>query len=642
MNSIRQQILNNRLELPVIRDLKVTPEIQSMFRAMWHRYITKGANEPTSMTYWAQRIANPKLHNQVLRILSDGGWVTVSTRPNNNWSEAYINESKLLTYCTKAELDRTRMYHKFSKYMLTLHHDDQDYGSAVTSVRGKRMDTGLRRPGFAKAGKVQYSFDTTVMHAYSFEVEQQINKGIRNMIERYPQIRDDHANYEELGREVVQAYIYAEDNLYNAGPRTSDQRGRNNRGDLSKIGNPIGFKIMRSLLVIPEEYRNQATTKGLANKYLFIAELMGFKSGTVDAKREFGRKCYYTTAFHTNPDEGEVIENIWLERTYLDIDNAFGNMFTLNILKRRAVEGVLNFTDPAIVTYKWTTPIEIDASASVLGFLGLLLNHRPFMERCNILPGTLSDAWGHDVITNRKQFKTSMRPLYGSQLSAQAMWDDMNRGKNPTDTGYLHYTTEEVHAFQNELDNGEFKVAVAFKDFLINNAQMQPEMDLVVNSQIAHTYCNKFHNVGESTTVYDLFDSATQRIRRIHNTQTKRIPDLHSFRRFGPTGLIHSLDAQVMDNTVNHVIDRYGFAIDIHDAIICCCESADYARDVYANGTTPDEPSLKQIHTNRKSILQDYIRSLNIPASAITEFQAVMVQVEPLNEKLIVNPLVLK
>ena len=632
MNSIREQILNNRLELPVIRDLQVTEPIQAMFRAMWHNYIAKGATEPTSMTYWAQRIANPKLHNQVLRILSDAGWITVSTRPNNNWSEAYLNESKLLTYCTKAELDRTRMFYKFSKYMLTLHHDDQDYGSAVTSVRGKRMDTGLRRPGFAKSGKVQYSFDTTVMHAYSFEVEQQINKGIRNMIERYPQIREDHANYEELGKEIVEAYIYAENNLHNGGPRTNDPRGRNNRGDLGKIGNPVGFKVMRSLLTIPVQYRNQATTAGLRNKYLFIAELMGFKSGTAQAKVDFGRKCYYTTAFHPTESDDEVVENIWLERTYTDIDSAFGNLFTLSILKRRATAGKLNFADPVIVAYKWEVPIEIDMSASVLGFLGLILNHKPFMERCNILHGTLSDAWGHDVVTNRKQFKTAMRPLYGSQLSAQAMWNDMD----------IEYTQAEVTAFQHELNEGEFAVAVAFKDFLINNAQMQPEMDLVVNGQVTHTYCNRFHNVGESTTKYDIFDSATQRIRRIHNTQTKRVPDLQSFRRYGPTGLIHALDGQVEDNTVDHVIDEYGFAIDVHDAIILCCESADYARDVYANGTTPTEPSLKQIHTNRKSILQDYIRSLNIPASAMPEFQAVMAQVEPLTTELNVNPLVLK
>jgi hypothetical protein len=184
MNTIRDQILNNRLELPVIRDLQVTPECQAMFRAMWRRYVARGACEPTSMTYWAQRIANPKLHNQLLRILSDFGWITVSTKPNSNWSEAWINESKLLTYCTREELDRTRMFYKFSKYQLELHHEDQDFGANVTKVRGSRMNTGLSRPGFAKSGKVQYSFDTlSICRNFDF-VLSQVNKGILNMIEQ--------------------------------------------------------------------------------------------------------------------------------------------------------------------------------------------------------------------------------------------------------------------------------------------------------------------------------------------------------------------------------------------------------------------------------------------------------------------------
>jgi hypothetical protein len=426
--------------------------------------------------------------------------------------------------------------------------------------------------------------------------------------------------------------MFSSTNLYSGGPRTSDPRGRNNRGDLNRIGNPVGFKVMRSLLVIPEQYRNQATTAGLRNKFLFIAELMGFKSGSAQAKVDFGRKCYYTEATHPGTTDEHIVENLWILRTYQDITNAFGNTPLFGILSKRAIAGKLNFADPVIVSYKWQVPIEIDMSASVLGYLSLLLNHRPFMERCNILAGDLSDAWGHPVVTNRKQFKTAMRPMYGSQLSAQAMWNDMN----------IVYTPQEVVAFQHELDHGEFKVATAFKDFLINNAKMQPEMNLVVNGQTVHTYCNRFHNVGEQTLTYDLFDTATGRIRRIQNTTTTRVPDLKSFKRYSITGLIHGLDNQPMDNTIGHVIDTYGFAIDIHDAIICCAESADFARNVYANGKTQDEPSLKQIHTNRNSILQDYIRSLNIPASAMAEWKQVQALVEPLTEELHISPLVLK
>lgn len=267
-----------------------------------------------------------------------------------------------------------------------------------------------------------------------------------------------------------------------------------------------------------------------------------------------------------------------------------------------------------------------------MGYLGLLLNHKPYLERCNILKGTLKDAWGHNVVKNRAQFKTIMRPLYGSQMSAQDMWDEME----------LAYTKEECKAFQYELENGEFAPATAFKDFLINNSNMQAEMHLVVNGETTHTYCNKFHNVGETTTIYDLFDTKTNRIRRIHNTQIKQIPDLKSFKRYTVTGLIHHLDGMVMNNTIEHVIEAYKFAMDIHDALVLDCEAATYARNIYANGKTPQEPSLKQIHTERNKILQNYFRSLNIPASAIGEWKRVMAKTQPLEEELTINPLVLK
>ena len=98
-----------------------------------------------------------------------------------------------------------------------------------------------------------------------------------------------------------------------------------------------------------------------------------------------------------------------------------------------------------------------------------------------------------------------------------------------------------------------------------------------------------------------------------------------------------------MDNTTDAVIDQYGFALDIHDALILCCESADYARDIYANGRTSDEPSLMYIYTNRNQILSDYFTSLNIPASKLAEWKATVVPlIKPLTEPLTINPMVLK
>lgn len=402
------------------------------------------------------------------------------------------------------------------------------------------------------------------------------------------------------------------------------------------IGNPIGFKVMRSLLVIPENARNQATQIGLESKLMFVAQLLGFKNGSKQCKIDQGWNQYLTETFHecdySDETAEEVFENIWLTRLYQDLDNAFGNSFKLKIYKQRAKAGVTLPINLPIVKYKWSVPIEIDMSASVLGYIGLLLNHKPFLDRCNITPGDLTDAWSHDVITNRKQFKSIMRQCYGSQMSASDMWNEMQ----------IAHTYEEVQAFNKEMESGDIAVAIKFKDFIIDNCQMQPKMKLHVMNEKVDTYCNKFHNVGEETTMFDLYDTKTDSIRRVHNTSIKQVPDLKSFKRYSVTGLVHNLDGQVMDNTVYHVILKYIFCLPIHDAAILCCEAADYAREIYANGTTSDEPSLKHIHTNRTVILQNYFRSLNIPASAVKEWQLLQRYVIPLEEDLEVNPMVLK
>jgi hypothetical protein len=659
---VAEQILVGRLQMPNIHDMKtvygleVYRQIEGMFSALWNVYLVKGHRklENGSMTntislpYWVKRINHPKAMNQALKLLSDHNWITVSTRPNNNWSEAYLNESKLLTYVTKTQLDRVRMYNKFNKYKLEFHNHDQDFGANKMKINGKVHIVNHSCNGFAKAGKVPFQYDTNQIWTNFDTVLREVNKGIENMIEQYPAILDDHANYKAIGKEVLESLMY-DNGTYNSGPRTSDPRHRNNAGYLNKIANPVGFKVMRGLLTIPEEHRNICTPNGLRNKYLFIAELVGFKSGSVQSKVHFGRTAYYNRTL-TKCD----VESIWLERLYVDIDNAFRNKLTTirqarstKIQSYKAGTAWHNARIPGMIedlikleesiiresTYKWQVPIEIDMSASVLGYIGLLLNHKPFLDRCNITPGDLSDAWGHDVITNRDQFKTIMRQCYGSQMTAQAMWNDME----------IDYTAEEVMAFNQQMEDGELSVAIAFKDFIINNAQMQPVMELNVLGDKVKTYCNKFHNIGETTSIFDLYDTATNSIRRVHNTETKRVPDLLSFRRYSVTGLIHGLDGRVMNNTVDAVINRYGWCLDVHDADILCCESADYAREVYANGRTEDEPSLKYVHSNRNKILSEYFTSLNIPASRIADWKANVVPlIEPLIGELDINPMVLK
>ena len=373
---IVEQLFAGKLSMPRIKGMEeaygveVYSQINKMFEAMWYAYLNRGSRKlpngqmsnSVSLPYWAKRINNPKAMNQALMLLSKGEWITVLTKPNNNWSEAWLNESKLLKYMPKSQLDGVRKHNKFSKYKLTFHNLDQDFGANKMRVNGKVCTVDYACNGFAKAGKVPFKYDTQAIEAHFDTVLAEVNKGIEKMIIEYPTIIDDHANYKEIGHEVVESLMY-EDLTYNSGPRASDPRHRNNAGYLNKIANPVGFKVMRGLLTIPEEYRNICTPKGLRNKYLFIAELVGFKSGSVKSKIQLGRASYYT-----RKSAKDHVEDLWLQRTYADIDRAFdGKWKTLRpkYFNKKSFKHLAELEETMIKlsSYKWQVPIEIDMSA---------------------------------------------------------------------------------------------------------------------------------------------------------------------------------------------------------------------------------------------------------------------------------------
>lgn len=89
----------------------------------------------------------------------------------------------------------------------------------------------------------------------------------------------------------------------------------------------------------------KATEAGAQAIYLFIAELHGFKKGSVIDKEIFGLLCYQQHKVHDldlskEEDRKQLYENIWLERLYNELDNFYS-------------------TD----CYEWKVPIELDASA---------------------------------------------------------------------------------------------------------------------------------------------------------------------------------------------------------------------------------------------------------------------------------------
>lgn len=241
---IAYQICQGALQMPEISNFKkkfseeTVTQVVKMFDALWRAYLKKGSHltpkgeytNVISMPYWAKRIANPKAHNIALMALSKSGWITVATRPNNNWSEAWLNEDKLLRYVTKQDLVHLRLHNKLNGVILENKPTDASCAS-ITKVRGLKLNTGITRNGFAKAGNVEFEFDTEVMEQYKDVVKDAINKGIVKMINKYPQIANDYANYKELGKDVVEAYI-AVPSTYRPGKRSNDPRGRDNAGYL--------------------------------------------------------------------------------------------------------------------------------------------------------------------------------------------------------------------------------------------------------------------------------------------------------------------------------------------------------------------------------------------------------------------------
>jgi len=645
-NKYREMMFSGNLYMPKIAKIKqvfghtVYEEVERMFEAMWYAYLKQGTKGTISLPYWAQRIKNVKAMNVALKLLSTAGWIETNVQPINNWGEAQLCEKKLLQFMDKTELASIRKSIKFSKYVLN--NEAEATKNNLVRINGRTRSTGLVREGFRKTSNVQFQFDIEKMVEYKYEIVALINKGIDKMMIRFPQIKNDLAHYGNVGEEIIEHYIWDE-GKYTAGQNKIDSRGRNISGMLNKIGNPIGFKIMRSLLVLPEAVRNTATPAGLRNKYLFIAELLGYKNGNVAGKVNFGRRAYLNKKLldlDLPEDMDDLFENIWLERMYEEID------YVLNIAKdwkkktamARFNKGQLSMTATAkkIETFignKWYVPTEIDASASVLMIEGLLLSHKPFLNRTNVIGGTIQDAWGHSVITNRLQFKTIMRVCYGSSASPAKMWSDME----------IKYTLSEVQAFELELETGEIAVANKFKDFMIQNANMTEKMNVVIDNNEFEIECNRYYSEGDRTDKFDLYDSKSHSIRRIHNTTTVKTADLKRFRVFTPTCLVHGLDSQVEDNTVGYVVDVYGWALDIHDAIVLCCEATDYAKDIYCSGKTEEEPSLERIHRERNNILGKYFTSIGIRPSKLEDWKReVKPHVEKYEGKLRANRIALK
>jgi hypothetical protein len=336
--------------------------------------------------------------------------------------------------------------------------------------------------------------------------------------------------------------------------------------------------------------RKQATNTGYESILLFIAELNGYKSGTTEGKLAFGKSCWLNEV-----QPHEVHERIWAERLYKEL---YG--YTISLVKG---------TD-----YFWSVPIELDASASMLQYVGLLLGDKSCLEATNVISeGILNDPWNQITTVSRsKAKKVLMRQLYGSSQSSAAILDAFDE----------EYTAQEIQDLEEGLHVGAYGVANALKSFIIGNCNLKDVIHPVVWGEQLEVPCNRHHREGDKPTIYSAVAANGRDCQLIH-WDTIEVPNLKSFKRWTMTGLIHSLDSRVIDL----VMQKLDWGIDIHDAVIVSPEDAMIVRQAYAE-------ALEKVYNDRESILNDYFASIGIVSNEKTrrEWSALKALITPLDK----------
>lgn len=298
-------------------------------------------NKPMSTPYWADKVGMANLDNFIFA-LSKAGWIVSKANAYRKWGEFYLDQRMIDSLLTAEQQKRYRT--KIRQKHYAMRYVENNTTDLVKTPKGY-IQTGLVREGFAKCANQPFKLDTTPLAKYYDAVVANLTKSMDKVIQKYPTISLDETNYKTISIELLDYYIFNHDKTYNLEGNVSDSRGRAIYNALSRVGNPIASKDIRACLVVPTpKYISKTDSKSLKDIYLFIAELVGNKSKSWNAKALAGMVAYGSKALHeldltTAEDRKHLHENIWLERMYhaLDIINAEG--------------GIL-----------WDIPIEIDAT----------------------------------------------------------------------------------------------------------------------------------------------------------------------------------------------------------------------------------------------------------------------------------------
>ena len=462
-----------------------------------------------------------------------------------------VDEAKLasLMGCSTFSLREIRRQILVAKYSLAT--EPSETSPVMVKSNHALMESGIYRAGFARVSHMGYRYDRAMLALHRNAIEDSIIADI--------DVPDGHKtlDYQEIIHEVVDNMLDFTGEYFSS-DGYADQRGRFyfTKGAFT----PQNNKLARSLMQLPQPVA--LTANGRDAVAMFISELAGVKASSAQDRLVLGYDLLDSKAI---PDGLHLWEQIWLQRIYE------------------------NWSDQS----NWLVPIELDATASAVQFLSVLLNDHALMEQVNLIyDGILHDFWASTDLP-REHMKRYLTPhIYGSQASARDLWM-----KN-----HLQVTPE-LLAIAKRVENlPHVRGIFLLKNHILENMAMpQPEMNVNIGTESFTVHCTRFvpSRRVEFVRVYKPINDKIGVDIPIRVPNLKE-PDLESFKRFFPSCLIHNLDSQV----ANQICRRLDWVIPNHDAWIISPNDGLKLRLWYVSLLH------RKVYAQRHSILARYLASI--------------------------------
>jgi hypothetical protein len=555
----RKELFNGNCAIPIQIAELVNPtkdnSIQILIEEFFQSIFTNFLKEKTTNTLiWFDKFNNPDLFNQLLTHLTKAGWITSIV--NSSYAFITMNETKLLKWLNKEEINQIKFEYKFKKYRLD---KNESIINNVVKINNTYKKTGLIRNGFMKAGNNVFKYDTRFIEKYYPYIAKNLMKGLTNSTK--------DITYQEIILELLYYYTIP-NNEYTMGNCYIDSRGRAIYECSKKILNPVSHKDARALLICKPK---PITNEGLNAVYASISELLGYRGRNIHDKIMYGQEMYISR-FLPDLEEMILFDNfedlhirIWLERIYENLEH--------------------------YETKGWYVPISLDAQSSILQFIGILTNDINYMKGTNLIKSKeFQDIWSRPYCS-RTHVKKAMTPqLYGSGQVVKALWD-----KNKLD-----YDQIQLNKMSQDINTGIYASANNFKNFIINNCNPKETITVNSNNEIFTVECNKFQWQYINKQDYYIYDSKQNMLKKV-SKQSCLIPDLKQFKRFFVTCLCHNLDSQI----ANIICEKLDWCLSNHDDWTIHPNSINKLRHIYTTW-------MFDLYKRRKQVLKDYFTSIGI------------------------------